>query len=99
MRPGGPWACLEKVLSATYHETPEGAGFVDSAPSDAQDEDGADGRRQIRRDRLNVVEELRSLSRFDDRDPQDRHHQENQDEETTHDHQLDLRRGEGDEER
>ena len=74
----------------TYHESPKCAGLVDSSPTNAENENGANGRRQIGGDGLNVIEELRSLSRLDDRNPEDGNDKQNNNEYTTHNHQLDL---------
>ena len=87
-----PYVVSAKVtqIQFHYHESPKGSGFVDSSPSNAQYENGANGRSQIRSDGLNVIEELRSLSRLDDGNPQNRNYQQNHHENTTNQHQFDL---------
>ncbi len=58
------------------HEAPECAGLVAPGPEDGEQVDGADGRRQVAGDGLDVGEELRALRRIDDGDPDDGdHHQ------------------------
>ncbi len=53
------------------HEAPEGARLVAPWPEDCQEVNGADGRRQVRSDGLDVREELRALGGVDDGDPDD----------------------------
>ncbi len=50
-------------------EAPEGARLVAPGPEDGEEEDGADGRGEVRGDGLDVVKEAGSLSGANHRDP------------------------------
>ena len=47
------------------HESPEGAGLVAARPEDGEEEDGGDGRAEVTRYGLDVVEQSRVLDQDD----------------------------------